>query len=350
MPPDCDDEGGNISDGKTQTVVTIPDHPQTFQERLTQAQEQSQVWHYIKDKLEYANFTCKTEREQVALLEILQLPKQNDLDDDPMRAMDKHQRRYNVIIGSILQVVGVKGYCDACRHHARKNSEHRRKTCIGLPPTATGPKYKDLVSFVAGRCSNCIRSTYLSSSCHFAAGEAPADVEGEEILGATANHHRDPGHAGDEGVSYVDSDSTRGNVASQNRERAQGTRQPTQGHRSRARANGTKKKVRPPSAAPKPLEAHKPRASEEGASNNAEFVIRDAIIVGFRASTQLRPEEQQGFHEWVTALFSFSSSSPDLGGQALAALARLRQLPAGAQADIRGRVLQMLPGAMGRPA
>lgn len=350
MPPDSDDEGGNISDGKAQAVIEISDQPQTFDERLTQAQEQSQVWSYIKDKLDYANFTCKTEREQGALLEILQLPKQNDLDDKPMRAMDKHQRRFNVIMGSILQVVGVKGYCNACRSHGRKNWEHRRKTCIGLPPTATGPNYTDLVSFVAGRCSNCIRSTYLSSSCHFAAGEAPTNAEGEEVLGATSNYHDDPGHATDKGVSDAAVGSLlRPDLASQARARPQAARQPTQEPLFQTPANGTDTGDRPPSPGSKPQPAHTPTAPDN-ASDDAEAIICDAITVGFRASTQLRPEEQRAFQGWVTALFSFSSSSPDLESQALAALAHLRRLPPGAQADIRRRVLQMLPGAMGRPA
>lgn len=52
----------------------------------------------------------------------------------------------------------------------------------------------------------------------------------------------------------------------------------------------------------------------------------------------------------MTALFSFSSSSPDLEVQTLEALMRLRQLSPDAQAEIRRRILQMLPGAMGRPA
>lgn len=362
MPPDSDDEGGSISDGKTQAVIEIPDQPQTFDERLAQAQEQSEVWNYIKDKLENVNFTFKSEREQEALLEILQLPKHNDLDDKPMRATDKHQRRYNVIMGSILQVVGVKGYCNACGSPGRKNCEHRRKTCIGLPPTATGPKYKDLVNFVAGRCSNCIRSTYLSSSCHFAAGAAPADAEGEEVPSATAKRHDDPGHAIDKKFSNITAVMRTLLVRPRPKlllsrnsasppARAIAARQPTQENPSQTPANvTTDKKDRPPSAGPEPQPAPAPAAPEGNASDDAEAIIRDAITVGFRASTQLRPEEQQGFHGWVTALFSFSSSSPDLEGQALAALARLRQLPPDAQADIRRRVLQMLPGAMGMPA
>ncbi|KAG6356045.1 hypothetical protein INS49_015430 [Diaporthe citri] len=343
LPPESDHEEGDMSEANTEAVIHIAHQPQTFDDRLAQAQEQSQVWGYIKDKLEFANFTCKSEREEGAFLEILRLPKQNELDDEPMRGTDRHKRRYCVIIGSILQVVGVKGHCDACKPHCRIYWQHRQKTCIGLPPSATGPQYRNLIDFVAGRCSNCIRSTYLPPSCHFAAGEAPADAEEEEEdHGVTADHHSSPGDAEDAEVSVAGADPAPGDAFSQNRAPAQGDREPTQDRPSQTPAPG-EEKDRPPSAGSKP-QAQASRAPD------AETIIRDAIVVGFRASTQLRAEEQESFHDWMAALFSLSSSSPDLEGQALEALMRLRQLSPGAQVDIRRRILQMLPGAMGRPA
>lgn len=343
LPPESDHEDDGSSEPNSQAVIHIAPQPQTFDDRLTEAQEQSQVWNYIKDKLEFANFTCKSEREERAMLEILRLPKQNELDDKPLRGTDRHKRRYCVIMGSILQVVGVKGYCDACKPHCRIYWQHRQKTCIGLPPSATGPEYRNLIEFVEGRCSNCVRSTYLPSSCHFAAGEAPADSEEEEeVHRAAADNHGDPGDAEDAEFSVAAADPAPGDVFSQNRAPAQDDRQPTQERPSETPAPG-EKKGQPPSAGPKP----QPQPSTVP---DAEAIIRDAIVVGFRASTQLRPGEQEGFHKWVTALFSFSSSSPDLEAQALEALARLRRLSPDAQADIRRRILQMLPGAMGRPA
>lgn len=206
MPPESDHEDDGVSEANTQAVVHNAHQSQTFNDRLSQAQEQSQVWNYIKDKLEFANFTCKNEHEEEALLEILRLPKKNELDDEPMRGTDRHKRRYCVIIGSILQVVGVKGYCKACKPHCRKYWQHRQKTCIGLPPSATGPQYRNLINFVAGRCSNCIRSTYLPSSCRFAVGETPADAEGEDDQCAAADRHGGPGDAGDAEVSFAAAD------------------------------------------------------------------------------------------------------------------------------------------------
>lgn len=346
LPPESDHEDDDVSEADSQAVIHIPQQPPTFDDRLTQAQEQSEVWNYIKDKLEFANFTCKGEREEGALLEILRLPKQNDLDDKPMWATDRHKRRYCVIMGSILQVVGVKGYCNSCKPHCRIYWQHRQKTCIGLPQSATGPQYQNLVNFVAGRCSNCIRSTYLPSSCLFAVGEASDDVAEEgEVHDAADDSNGGPGDAENAtGISVAAEDPVPapGDAFSQDRAPSQGDRQPTQERPSQTPAPG-EKKDRPPSAGPKP-QAQAPTAPD------AETIIRDAIVVGFRASTQLRPEEQLGFHDWMTALFSFSSSSPDLEAQALEALTRLRQLSPDAQADIRRRILQMLPGAMGRPA
>ncbi|KAK7697451.1 hypothetical protein SLS64_013532 [Diaporthe eres] len=342
-----DHEDDDDSEANSHPVIHIPQQPPTFDDRPTQAQEQSEAWNYIKDKLEFANFTCKSEREEGALLEILRLPKQNNLDDKPMWATDRHKRRYCVIMGSILQVVGVKGCCDSCKPHCRIHWQHRQKTCIGLPPSATGPQYQNLINFVAGRCSNCIRSTYLPSSCLFAAGEPPDDSEEEEeeVHGAADGSNGGPGDAENAtGNSVVAADPVPapGDAFSQGRAPSQGDRQPTQERPPQTPAPG-EKEDRPPSAGPKP-QTQAPTAPD------AETIIRDAIVVGFRASTQLRPEEQLGFHDWMTALFSFSSSSPDLEAQALEALMRLRQLFPDAQADIRRRILQMLPGAMGRPA
>lgn len=337
LPPESDHEDDDTSEASSQASIHIGNQPQTFEDQFNQAQESSQVWKYIEDKLEFSNFTCKSEREERALFEILRLPQRNELDDKPMRGTDRHKRRYNVIMGSILQVVGVKGHCDACKPHCRIYWQHRQKTCIGLPPSATGPQYRNLVAFVAGRCSNCIRSTYLSSSCHFAAGEALTDADGEYVQGTAADHHGGPGDAEDAEVSVAAADPTPSGVSSQNGARAQGDRQPTQERPSQT-PTPDEKKARPPSAGSEPQ------------APDTETIIRDAIVVGFRASTQLRPEEQQGFHDWMTALFSFSSSSPDLETQALEALMRLRQLSPDSQADIRRRILQMLPGAMGRPA
>lgn len=342
MPPESDHEDDGVSEANTQAVVHIAHQSQTFNDRLSQAQEQSQVWNYIKDKLEFANFTCKSEHEEEALLEILRLPKKNELDDEPMRGTDRHKRRYCVIIGSILQVVGVKGYCKACKPHSRKYWQHRQKTCIGLPPSATGPQYRNLINFVAGRCSNCIRSTYLPSSCHFAVGETPADAEEEDDQGAAGDRHGGPGDAEDAEVSFAAAESVPDDAFPENPVRAQGDRQPIQGRPSQTPAAG-EREDRPPSAGSEPQ-------VQASASPDAETIIRDAVVVGFRASTQLRSEEQEGFHNWMTALFSFSSSSPDLEVQTLEALMRLRQLSPDAQAEIRRRILQMLPGAMGRSA
>ncbi|KAI7777890.1 hypothetical protein LA080_002942 [Diaporthe eres] len=345
LPPESDHEDDDVSEANSQAVIHMPPQAPTFADRLTQAQEQSEVWSYVKDKLEFANFTCKSEREEGALLEILRLPKQNELDDKPMWATDRHKRRYCVIMGSILQVVGVKGYCDSCKPHCRIYWQHRQKTCIGLPPGATGPQYQNLINFVAGRCSNCIRSTYLPSSCLFAAGEAPDDAEEEEeVHGAADDTNGGPGDAENAGISVVAAGPVPapGDGFLQDRAPSQGDRQPTQDPPPQTPAPG-EKKDRPPSAGPKPQ-------TQASAAPDAETIIRDAIVVGFRASTQLPPEEQQSFHDWMAALFSFSSSSPGLEAQALEALTRLRQLSPDGQADIRRRILQMLPGAMGRPA
>jgi hypothetical protein len=222
-------------------------------------------------------------------------------------------------MGSILQVVGVKGQCDACSSHSRKNWEHRKKTCIGLPPEATGPRYRELVDFVAGRCSNCVRCNSPASSCNFAAGDAHVDSEREEIAVAAAPH-------------------APGDASSQNRARSQVSKGPAPQCPSQPPALGSNPQTKAPNA-----------PAGNGANGDAEAIIRDVILAGFRASTQLQPQEQRGFHDWLTALFSFSSSSPDLEDQALAALARLRRLDPDVQADIRRRILQMLPGAMGRP-
>lgn len=345
MPPESDVGEDSISVASSQAVMHTPDQPQSFGERLSQAQEKSQVWNYIKDKLVLTYITCRSERERGALLEILQLPKQNDLDDKPMRGTDRHKRRYDVIIGSILQVVGVKGYCDACsgRPHRRIHWEHRKKTCIGLPPDTTGPEYRNLVEFVAGRCSNCIRSCYSESSCNFAAGDEPADAEERGGAGAAAGHHGLPSDAEDAEVDDMLADPIHARLSSQNQETARGnTRQPTQVRPPQTQANGAEKD-RPPST------GSKTHAGTSTGLEESELVIRDAIMVGLRASTQLAREEQQEFHNWMAALFSFSSVSPDLEAQALAALMRLRQLPPDSQTDIRRRILQMLPGAMGRP-
>lgn len=327
LPPESEDEDVSIpaANGHS-TIARVPNKPQSFELRLAQAQEQSQAWQYIKDKLDSSRITCRSEREQEALLEILQLPKQNILDDKPMRETDKHKRRYCVIIGSILQVVGVKGHCDACGPHSRAHWAHRQKTCTGLPPEAAGPRYRNLVALVAGRCSNCIRSTYNTSVCHFSVDEAPADA-GEEKAPDTASDHKPD------------------DACSQGRVHVPGARNPDPKYHSRASAPGVKVD-RPPSAGPGPR-AQTSAAPEE----SAEAIIRDAILIGFRASTQLQFQEQRDFLGWMTALFSSSASfAPDLEGQAIEALLRLRRLPAGAQADIRRRILQMLPGAMGRSA
>lgn len=327
LPPESEDEDVSIPAASGHTIAHVPKKPQSFELRLAQAQEQSQAWQYIKDKLDSSIITCRSEREQEALLEILQLPKQNILDDKPMREADKHKRRYCVIIGSILQVVGVKGHCDACGPHSRVRWAHRQKTCTGLPPEAAGPRYRNLVALVAGRCSNCIRSAYNTSVCHFSVSDAPVDAGQDK---------KTPGSAAAPIL---------GDASSQGRVHVPGVRKPTQRHRSRAPAPGAKLD-QPPSAGPG-FRAQASAAPEE----SAEAIIRDAILVGFRASTQLQAQEQLEFHGWMTALFSSSApSSPDLEGQAIEALMRLRRLPAGAQADIRRRILQMLPGAMGRPA
>lgn len=307
-PPQSDGEQSQDSDSDDsdeQPLAYAKTQTLTFEDRLRRSQESSEVWNYIVDKLEFVNFTCKSDREREAMLEILRLPKQNELDDKPMRELDRHQRRYIVIMGSILQVVGVAGHCDACSPHYRKNWEHRKETCIGLPPEATGPEYQELIEIVAGRCSNCIRSSYRSASCNFATGDAPAQAKG--TLNAAANH-------------------TPGNATPQHRVHPQ-----RQVFTSNAQVRA-------------------PIGLENYTSGDAEAIILDTISVGLRASTQLQPQEQRGFHDWLTALLSFSSSSPGLEDQAFAALARLRQLEPGVQADIRRRILQMLPGAMGRPA
>lgn len=83
---------------------------------------------------------------------------------------------------------------------------------------------------------------------------------------------------------------------------------------------------------------------------NTEAIVRNFIVVGYRASARLHPREQQDFHEWMTAPFSFLSSPPEREQQALAALAHLCQLPSKNQADIRHWILQILPGAMYSPA
>ncbi|POS75707.1 hypothetical protein DHEL01_v205903 [Diaporthe helianthi] len=325
-PPDsaCDDQRSQNShaDSEDQPLAYAKSDSPSFGHRLRKAQEQSEAWNYIVDKLEFVTCTCKGDRERQALLKILGLPRKNDLDDKPMRETDRHQRRYNVIMGAILHVVGVVGHCDACSLHSRKNWEHREKTCIGLPPEASGPGYQELVDFVAGRCSNCIRSNYRPASCHFTAGDGgPVDfpqAEGFGIPHAAANHT-----------------STSGSTPPQNRATSQRSKIPTRHN-----------PPHPPPLVPTP-QAEGPVAEKE---NDAEAIIRDAILVGFRASTQLQPQEQRGFHDWLMALLSFSSSSPGLEDQALAALARLRQLDPGVQVDIRRRILQMLPGAMGRSA
>lgn len=327
LPPESEDEDDKISAANSHAIVQIPKKPQNFEERLARAQEQSQVWQYIKDKLDSSRVTCRSEREQEALLEILRLPRQNVLDDEPMRKTDKHKRRYCVIMGSILQVVGVKGHCDACGPHSRVHWAHREKTCTGLPPEASGPRYRNLVALVAGRCSNCIRSNYNTWVCHFSAGQAPSD-------------------AGEDNAPDTASDDKPGDSSSKGRVHVPGVRNPTPKHRSRTPAPGAKADRPPPPAGPGPR-AQTSAAPEE----SAEAVIRDAILIGFRASAQLQDQEQREFHGWMTALFSSSApSAPDLEGQAIEALVRLRRLPAGAQADIRRRILQMLPGAMGRPA
>lgn len=317
-PPQSDDEQSKNSDSDDQPLACAKSQSQTIGDRLHKAQETSEVWKYVVDQLEFSNFTCKSDRERQAMLQILLLPKQNQLDDDPMRESDRHQRRYYVIMGSILQVVGVVGRCDACRPHKRKNWEHRKGTCISLPPEATGPRYQELVDFVAGRCSNCIRSNYRPASCHFAAGDGPVDAQAPN---AAVNHSPD-------------------SATPQNREHSQDSHGPIRQIPSQRQALTSNPQARAP-----------PIGYEENyTSGDAEAIIRDTISVGFRASTQLQPQEQRGFHNWLTALLSFSSSSPGLEDQAIAALVRLRQLEPGVQADIRRRILQMLPGAMGRPA
>lgn len=321
MPPESDDEEIQDSDADAQTIEHISDQPGTFEYRLLEAQKQSQVWNYIKDKLAVNVFTCKNNREREAILQILQLPKQNDLDDKPMRERDRKQRRYNVIIGSILQVVGTKGHCDACGPNCLKYWVHRKNTCIGLPPEATGPKYQELVRFVASRCSNCIRWGYKEESCHFAMGDALPDRRVEDE------------------VSDSSSDPLHGDTPPQNHARAQDATDPTHQHASQTPALGSKPQARAGMV-----------QEENGASGQAEGIIRDVIVIGFRASTQLQQAEQRDFHSWLATLFSSSCSSPGLEDQALAALMRLRQLNPDAQADIRRRILQMLPGAMGRPA
>lgn len=319
MPPESDDEESQDSDADAQAIEHISGQPGTFEYRLLEAQKQSEVWNYIKNKLAVNIFTCSNDSEQEAMLQILQLPKQNDLDDKPMRERDRKQRRYNVIIGSILQVVGTKGHCDACGPHCLKYWEHRKGTCIGLPPEAIGPKYQELVDFVASRCSNCIRWGYQSKSCHFALGDAPPDrrVETE--------------------VSDTSSDSVDSDLPLQNRARARDATEPQ--HASQPPVLDSRSQGRAGTV-----------QEENGASGRAEALIRDVIVIGFCASTELQQVERQNFHSWLATLFSFSSSSPGLEDQALAALRRLRQLDPDAQADIRRRLLQMLPGAIGRPA
>lgn len=321
MLPEPDDEESQDSDSDAQAIEHILDQSGTFEYRLLEAQKQSQVWNYIKNKLAVNIFTCNNNRERKAMLQILQLPKQNDLDDKPMRERDRRQRRYNVIIGCILQVVGTKGHCGACGPNCQKYWEHRKNTCIGLPPEASGPRYQELVDVIAGRCSNCIRWGYESKSCHFAKGDAPPDgrVENE--------------------VSDSSSDPLHDSMTQRNHARAQDATKSTPQRASRTPAIDSKSQARAGTV-----------QEENGASGQAEAIIRDVIVIGFRASTQLQQVEQREFHSWLTALFSFSSSSSGLEDQALAVLTRLRQLDPDAQADIRRRILQMLPGAMGRPA
>lgn len=155
----------------------------------------------------------------------------------------------------------------------------------------------------------------------FAAGdEAPVGAQVEEIPHAVIDH-------------------APGDSSSQNRANFQDSEEPIPPCPSQPPALGSNSQARAPNA-----------PEENGASGHAEAIVRDAILVGFRASMQLQPQEQRGFHNWPTALLSFSSSSPDLEDQALAALARLLQLDPAVQTDIQRRILQMLPGAMGQPA
>ncbi|KAJ0114794.1 hypothetical protein J7T55_004535 [Diaporthe amygdali] len=317
MAPESTDEVGESSGVNDQVAAQGPSQPSTFKDTLALAQEQSAVWQYVKNLLDGTKFNCKSELEQQAYLQILSLPKRNDLDDKIMWEADKHQRRYHVIMGAILQVVGVEGHCSACP--VKANSEHKQQTCIGLPPTATGPEYEDLQSYVASRCCNCIRSTYAPHTCSFKAGHPSDD---QQISSAAAAVVKNNCSASAE----ISQPQTRASVILAAANEALRTHFKTS-----------------PSASPK---TGKENASLEAASK----ILAEICSIGFDASNQLPQNELADFLNWMTSMFSFSPSSPDLEKQAIALRARILELPPNIQTIVRQRVVDMLPGAMGRPA
>lgn len=315
MAPESADEVGESSGVNDQVATQGPSQLSTFENTLALAQEQSAVWQYVKNLLYGTKFNCKSELEQQAYLQILSLPKRNDLDDKIMWEADKHQRRYHVIMGAILQVVGVKGHCSACP--VKVNSEHKQQTCIGLPPSATGPEHEDLQSYVASRCCNCIRSTYAPHTCSFKPGH-PSD---DQVSGAAA--------------AVVKNDCSPSAKIFQPQARASILAAANEALRTHFKTS--------PSASPKP---DKENASLEAASK----ILAEICSIGFDASHQLPRNELPEFLNWMTSMFSFSSSSPDLEKRAIAIFARTRELPPNIQTIVRRRIVDMLPGVMGRPA
>ncbi|KAL1873152.1 hypothetical protein Daus18300_003971 [Diaporthe australafricana] len=262
---------------------------ETFEQKLARVKQESPTWGYIKDRLQNPKIAAKNPREQQAILQILTLPRLHELDDAFMAKNDKHQRRFNVNMGAILQVVGVEGVCAACPNNSRKISEEKARTCTGLPLGLDGPEYQELRDFVDSRCCHCIRSDYKSTTCAFTAGRPAnlAGLVGEDIAGVDA----DPGVAGNSVVAH-----------------------------------------------------------DAGANSNLALeIVRDFSAVALRARNQLQPEEQQGFADWVGSMASFSSTEPNLEGQFLALLARSHELPPNERANVRQWVLRFLPDLIGRP-
>lgn len=250
-----------------------------------------------------------------------------------MRVTDERERYYSIIIDSIFQIVRAKGPCDACKPHSRE------ETCVGFPQNATCAQYPKLVEFVASRCK-------LEFAIHHFAVSLRTKtmlVFAEEVTGAAHGHL---GRPGDVEVSDAATLHVLGVTFSQNRVRTQVPDSQPKTVYLRLSIVRFLEQASPPSSASSKSQVRAATVPVE----NTETIVRNLHVVGFHASARLYPQEQQVFHEWMTAPFSFPSSSPKLEQQALAAFKDLCQLPSQIQADIRHWILQTLPGAMGRPA
>lgn len=103
-----------------------------------------------------------------------------------MNVMDECECYYSIIVGSILQIVGAKGYCDACRPHSWE------KTCIGVRQNATGAQYQNPLTMSPAAAETALAFA-THHHCAFSLRTRALLALAEEVTGAANDHLDRPG-------------------------------------------------------------------------------------------------------------------------------------------------------------